>query len=121
MRDGHLLEKRKIQDFLRMVLLPDMLKQAHYNTSSLIFHSVSCNVNNINSFVHLEKLCVYEKLNLYGTIVPNLSFLPEIRGENWDFMGQGEWNGEQHTAAFPSLMSHLNSPEHTEIVLINSI
>lgn len=36
-RDGRLLEKRKVQDFLRMVLLSDMLKQAHYNTASLIF------------------------------------------------------------------------------------
>lgn len=111
-RYGHLLEKRKIWDFLRMALLPDMLKQAHYNTWSFIFRSVSCTIN-INSFVHLENLEHYEKLNLYGTIVPNLVFLPEIRGEIWDFMGQDEWNGKQHTTAFPSLMS-LNSWTYRE-------
>ena len=58
-----------------------MLKLAHYNTSSLIFLSVSCTINNINSLTHLQKLYHYEKLNLYGTIELSLPCLPEIRGQ----------------------------------------
>lgn len=91
-KDGHLFEERKIPYFLRMAVLPDTLKQAQCNTSSLIFHSINYTANNINPFVHLINLQHYKELDFFGTMVPNLPFLPGIRGKALFFMEQGDWN-----------------------------